>query len=359
MKRRWAAVDLRPQRSLESRLCCWRVSTPQRQRLAPQGLLTSNSSNWSQPWSTPHPRPPPHLHLPLLPGLWSMQVLQHLPHTEYRLEAATNTTCLWNLSWTTLTVRPPSFYLGVFFFFSFSSSRSLAVRWWAFLCLQICRCWRRPENVAGPGVTWEDQGGVWPVHINRTPLFVQKNQPNTLRVKLHQNPTDHPKGYRSIGCTYTHTHTHFYRNSCAGVDARDWNTFRVKACRNESALQAGKSLHTHFEGFCYNSLCCFTYISPDTVVKIHERRPGRFIITSNFLCKDIFIPFVISYIRNHLLTRTLYSVATMLLTWKAWDCLKARFISYYAFEECLCRFPLAGLSFTLLCTVIYTYYKET
>lgn len=62
----------------------------------------------------------------------------------------------------------------------FFSSRSLAVRWRACSCLQICRCWRRPENVAELGAAREDQGGVWPLPINSTRLqFVQRNQPNT------------------------------------------------------------------------------------------------------------------------------------------------------------------------------------
>lgn len=85
---------------------------PQCQRLAPLGLLTSNSSSQRWLWSTlyhrPHP-PHPHPHPHPLPGLWSTQVLQLLhPHKEGRLQAATNTTYLWTLRWTTLMVKPSS-----------------------------------------------------------------------------------------------------------------------------------------------------------------------------------------------------------------------------------------------------------
>ena len=42
--------------------------------------------------------------------------------------------------------------------------------------------------------------------------FVQGNHPNTQKVKLDQNPTDHPKGSK---IEVVHRHTHFY----ADVDA--------------------------------------------------------------------------------------------------------------------------------------------
>lgn len=58
------------------------------------------------------------------------------------------------------------------------------------------------------------------------------------------------------------------------------------------------------------SLCRFIYISPDTLAKIHKR--VRFIISSRFLYKDIFITLVFSYIRNHPLPCTLYSAAPTL-----------------------------------------------
>lgn len=106
-------VQPRPQPSLGSRSCCLRVRAPQCQRLAPLGLLTSNSSSRRWQWSTlyrlsPHP-PPHHPHPPPLPGLWSKQVLQlSHPRNKGRLQAATITTFLWTLRWTTLMVKPKS-----------------------------------------------------------------------------------------------------------------------------------------------------------------------------------------------------------------------------------------------------------
>ena len=98
--------------SLESKSCYLRVSTPQRQRLAPLGLHPSSSNIQRWLWSTlyrhphlphpPHPRPHPP------PGLWRTQVLRLLhPHKDGRLQAAINTACLWTLKWTTLMVKPP------------------------------------------------------------------------------------------------------------------------------------------------------------------------------------------------------------------------------------------------------------
>lgn len=84
---------------------------PQHQRLAPLGLRPSNSSSQRWLWSTPYhrPHPPRHPHPHPLPGFWSTQVLQLLhPHKDGRLQAATNTACLWTLRWTILMVKPPS-----------------------------------------------------------------------------------------------------------------------------------------------------------------------------------------------------------------------------------------------------------
>lgn len=57
------------------------------------------------------------------------------------------------------------------------------------------------KSLQNPGSLGKTGGSVWPVPINRTRQeFAQRN---TQRVKLHQNPTDHPKAQQSRGCTYT------------------------------------------------------------------------------------------------------------------------------------------------------------
>lgn len=306
-KRPWAAIELRPQRSLESRLCCRRVNTPQRQRLDPQGLLTSNSSKQSQLWSTPYPHPPPHLLHPLLPGLWSTQVLQRLhPHTDGRLQAATNTTCHWTLRWTTLTV-PPS---------SDTRLSSLDHRLYADMFVCVCRYAAAEGGLKTLQNSASNQGGAWPVPVNRTRLeLVWRNQPNTqmLRVKGRSKSHWPSQSFHPRVEIDMYIHAYIFTWILTLVCTPEvWSTAwkkNTQASRNESVLQAEKVCNLILEASVINRLCCFAYISPNMFTKVHESHPGRFMITSNFVYRYFYYFKVISYFINHLFHAPLYSLA--------------------------------------------------
>lgn len=63
------------------------------------------------------------------------------------------------------------------------------------------------------------------------------------------------------------------------------------------------------EASVINCLSCFAYISPTMFTNVRESHPGRFIITSSFVCQYFCYFKVISYFINHLFHAPLYSLA--------------------------------------------------